>query len=816
MNHENNELGNGTPGGAREIASSPIRNIHAVINQKANVYIEKDTEGLSHNVVVKLRSFDSNLRDIVKATPGRRYDAQRQVWIVSKEVKVSLIQNLLNSGKVEKVYDDSGEARKVYEENSVVVSDLCMRVVNDSTLEFKRPDNTTVASRVGIMPFVTKKSAEIWSIPAVKFQELSALLQTSFGLSSTFLLPEGVQSILCKDDVFDNRQNFARLDVFANRSRNINNGKLLLSTKQALRIPYNEVFATIETAQINVLILTDFLNEPSWLQLAKDYLNRGGALWNCGVFKIGADVISSLEGYDVVVVDLINIDGNASADVERIFTVLSASPNIQRTIITVNHSALKFQWFEKVFHYLNTGLFTPDKFKQRYTQTSDNFLELETILKRKCAIDLDSVKFSGRKYFTIRWIRMPEYLESSLEIIKNTHIESNSKDEALLQIGNAYKFESVLEFLSLIVKIVNPTKEHKLLVLGNSCTWLKKRKLPDEGDEDYDPDVEDDVAAEPMGEPEEEEDDDMTPIPMTSIVTRKSGLNSLVPNEILRTKIRDMVDTMNFIRYHGSRLLNLYVVQMCSEGQDLGLLTCGYGGILRHFFVAVCNNAGHPRTTRLDENVSPLADFYRTTEFEFGIEFPLNTGISSTLNSMVASYETNLMNYITTTTVGRVRRWLMHLLELEYPDCFKVKKRSTPGANYCIMLLNAMPQDNDALPELPEVLEKFAKKHDRDRIMRALRAVYKSLAAETVGKSLYLDKEFLKEYWYKFFHLQYHILNHFTKYSEADAQARLEANRRGKGLRLYTMVPLAAVKTSHVFFDGSGLSEVVHWAVFGG
>ncbi|KAI3655261.1 hypothetical protein MP638_001841, partial [Amoeboaphelidium occidentale] len=73
-------------------------------------------------------------------------------------------------------------------------------------------------------------------------------------------------------------------------------------------------------------------------------------------------------------------------------------------------------------------------------------------------------------------------------------------------------------------------------------------------------------------------------------------------------------------------------------------------------------------------------------------------------------------------------------------------------------------------------------------------------------------KEFLKEYWYKFFHLQYHILNQFTKYSEADAQARLEENRRGKCLRLFTMVPLADVKTSHVFFDSSGLSEVVHRA----
>ncbi|KAI3656773.1 hypothetical protein MP638_001120 [Amoeboaphelidium occidentale] len=358
----------------------------------------------------------------------------------------------------------------------------------------------------------------------------------------------------------------------------------------------------------------------------------------------------------------------------------------------------------------------------------------------------------------------------------------------------------------------------------------KKRKLPD-ADEDYDPAVEDDAACEPMDEPEEEEEEDMTPIPIASIVARKTGLNSLVPYEILRTKIRDMVDTMNFIRYHGSRLLNLYVVQMCSEGRDLGLLTCGYGGILRHSFVAVCNNAGHSRTTRLDENVSPLAEIYRNRASEFGVEFPLNTGISSTLNSMVASYETNLMNYITTTSVGRVRRWLMHLLELEYPDCFKVKRRSTAGASYCITLLNSMPQDDNALPELPEVLKKFAKKHDRDIIMRALRTVHKILVAETEEKSLYLDKEFLKEYlaeteekslyldkeflkeyWYKFFHLQYHILNHFTKYSEADAQARLAENRRGKGLRLFTMVPLATIKTSHMFFDESGLSEVVHRA----
>ncbi|KAI3657843.1 hypothetical protein MP638_001681, partial [Amoeboaphelidium occidentale] len=274
----------------------------------------------------------------------------------------------------------------------------------------------------------------------------------------------------------------------------------------------------------------------------------------------------------------------------------------------------------------------------------------------------------------------------------------------------------------------------------------KKRKLPDKGDEDYDPDVEDDVDSEPMGEPEEEEEEDMTPIPMTSIVTRKTGLSSLIPNEILRTKIRDMVDTMNFIRYHGSRLLNLYVLQMCSERRDLGLLTCGFGGSLRHFFVAVCDNSANIRTTSLDEDVAPLAEIFRNRAFESGIEFSLNTGISSTLNSMVASYETNLMNYITTTTVGRVRRWLMHLLELEYPDCFKVKKRSTSGANYCISSLSALLEENNELPELPDILEKFAKKHDRARIMRALRTVHRILVAETVEKKLFLEQEFLKEY----------------------------------------------------------------------
>ncbi|KAI3655300.1 hypothetical protein MP638_000613, partial [Amoeboaphelidium occidentale] len=84
--------------------------------------------------------------------------------------------------------------------------------------------------------------------------------------------------------------------------------------------------------------------------------------------------------------------------------------------------------------------------------------------------------------------------------------------------------------------------------------------------------------------------------------------------------------------------------------------------------------------------------------------------------------------------------------------------------------------------------------------MRALRTVHRILVAETKEKKLSLEKEFLKEYWYKFF------------LPTADAQARLEENRRGKGLRLFTMVPLADVKTSHVFFDGSGLSKVVHMA----
>ncbi|KAI3655471.1 hypothetical protein MP638_001569, partial [Amoeboaphelidium occidentale] len=140
------------------------------------------------------------------------------------------------------------------------------------------------------------------------------------------------------------------------------------------------------------------------------------------------------------------------------------------------------------------------------------------------------------------------------------------------------------------------------------------------------------------------------------------------------------------------------------------------------------------------------------------------------------------------------------------------KKRSTSGANYCLSSLTELSEENNELPELPDILEKFAKKHDRARIMRALRTVHRILVAETVEKKLSLEKEFLKEYWYKFFYLQYHILEHFTKYSEADAQARLEENRRGKGLRLFTMVPLADIKTSHAFFDSSGLSEVVHMA----
>lgn len=78
---------------------------------------------------------------------------------------------------------------------------------------------------------------------------------------------------------------------------------------------------------------------------------------------------------------------------------------------------------------------------------------------------------------------------------------------------------------------------------------------------------------------------------------------------------------------------------------------------------------------------------------------------------------------------------------------------------------------------------------------------------------LNLKKLFIKERWFSFFPLLYHILVHFETFSDVDAKARVEEQRNGRGLRLFTMVPLIRKKKNYILIDSNSLVEIYSMAL---
>ncbi|KAI3661125.1 hypothetical protein MP638_000462 [Amoeboaphelidium occidentale] len=137
------------------------------------------------------------------------------------------------------------------------------------------------------------------------------------------------------------------------------------------------------------------------------------------------------------------------------------------------------------------------------------------------------------------------------------------------------------------------------------------------------------------------------------ISTVSCGLRGLVKNKKLLPVIRDVVEQINTILFHGSRLLNIYLIRQRSKGRDIVLLTTGLNGKLRHFFTALLTSRNR---INYDPDVVTAANEYCAMADAHDIDFDSTAGITSLLNNAVQNYEVSLMNSVTTTVHGRILR----------------------------------------------------------------------------------------------------------------------------------------------------------------
>ncbi|KAI3660383.1 hypothetical protein MP638_005397 [Amoeboaphelidium occidentale] len=192
-------------------------------------------------------------------------------------------------------------------------------------------------------------------------------------------------------------------------------------------------------------------------------------------------------------------------------------------------------------------------------------------------------------------------------------------------------------------------------------------------------------------------------------------------------------------------------------------------------------------------------------------DLPSIEGLSKSIDTVVMQYQTNCQVYVSTTLWGRVHRWARHLLEIQLPAVFKNCARSKAAATYLMScLLYEEPSEKERKrPSLQKKLVEFCKKKGLEQELDlALIDVYSILLQHTHCAGLCLNTVSVKTNWDKYFGLMWGILRHFEEYGPKDCESRAQEQRRGRGLKLFNLVPLAQIRNGFVTIDTSGLYEL--------
>ncbi|KAI3659768.1 hypothetical protein MP638_000897 [Amoeboaphelidium occidentale] len=289
----------------------------------------------------------------------------------------------------------------------------------------------------------------------------------------------------------------------------------------------------------------------------------------------------------------------------------------------------------------------------------------------------------------------------------------------------------------------------------------------------------------------------------------KCGLRTLIKQTTIRKTFQTHVQIMNSIMYHGSRLLNLYLVQQLSRNDDIVLLNCSFRGKLRHFFAIICQGS-RKKIETYDPGIVEALRCYKEKAISADVELPSCTGLTNTLNNAVSGYETSLQLHITQNIHKRTIRWISHVFEQMFPECFENQKRSTEGAKYVINLVESIWEPKSSTNELPAKLKSFITSDERRiRCFDVLRIAAVLLMEQTFDKGLRLEKTFVENNWEKFFPLLYFLLKYNNLHSETDAATRMTEQRTGRGLRFFNMAPLSSRSCSYILFDTSSFCEVI-------
>jgi hypothetical protein len=285
--------------------------------------------------------------------------------------------------------------------------------------------------------------------------------------------------------------------------------------------------------------------------------------------------------------------------------------------------------------------------------------------------------------------------------------------------------------------------------------------------------------------------------PRMDNATTKCKLATVCRSDQLKARIEVASRELTIINYEAGRLANAIALYCCNSGVDIPRMNLTF---CRRIFQAVTatQNPTVPRPTD-DPLIALVMDTIYSPQRPVQLRFGSGYQLSQIITIAAKKYMTVSMNHIRENFFGRLASWLKLKLEELLMDRY-----NQPFISSCVgyILANFRKQPDDPAVlrfQLPGNVEPDG------RIIFAINDVQRQ-AAEIIG--IWQVGEIGREDWHSFIRPLHIFLIDLKESLEYHNEERQFYGMQGRGVRIYTLLPISSLTRRYVDIDTAALYEI--------
>lgn len=274
--------------------------------------------------------------------------------------------------------------------------------------------------------------------------------------------------------------------------------------------------------------------------------------------------------------------------------------------------------------------------------------------------------------------------------------------------------------------------------------------------------------------------------------TTKIGFNRFLAEPELAPIVDNAVKTMAYISFEACRLANAYILHLLGEGLPIPPLD--YNRFMRLPFQAVIRTS-NPLVPKQTSNalLNQVRDQIYAPCRPQGMEWMDGAGLGQVISNTAREYATNAQNHVVTNLPKRLWRWVSWKLEKRLQFLEHQTIRSL--ASFIVDALKA-----NKIPSIPDTIRDIQDpEHRIDAEIWFCNVFQKAKTIILEDRSLAEDN--VKGSWWSYLRPLWRILRTFEKNNRDDAEARRTTRRQGRGLRLFSLLPLTAFHRRFILID---------------